>query len=204
MNAPLRAGCLASRIAAAGGEGRWLWGATSSIPLTSALCETRLGGRRDSLAGKNVLVRTQDQLSAVLMLIELDGAAKRLVLCPPDLDDAHLPFVIEDAAIDVIVGDAPPEQTYGAEFIGLAPPQPRVRSSFAPRRTEWVMFTSGTTGRPKMVVHSLTGLTGAIKFSDPDDPPIWGTFYDVRRYGVVADAASRPSWRRLDDPIEPR
>ena len=29
--------------------------------------------------------------------------------------------------------------------------------------TEWVMFTSGTTGLPKMVAHSLAGLTGAIR-----------------------------------------
>jgi acyl-coenzyme A synthetase/AMP-(fatty) acid ligase len=183
MNAPLRAGCLASRVAAAGGEGRWLWGAAASLSLTAALCETRLGGRRDSLAGQSVLIRTQDQLSAVLLLIELDGAAKRLVLCPPDLADDQLPFVIEDAEIDVIVGDTPPPQSYGVEFIALCAPQPRTRSSFAPRRTEWVLFTSGTTGRPKMVAHSLSGLTGAITPANPDDPPIWGTFYDIRRYG---------------------
>jgi acyl-coenzyme A synthetase/AMP-(fatty) acid ligase len=50
--------------------------------------------------------------------------------------------------------------------------------------TEWVMFTSGTSGPPKMVVHSLAGLTGAIKPAAADaPPPVWGTFYDIRRYG---------------------
>ncbi len=50
--------------------------------------------------------------------------------------------------------------------------------------TEWVLFTSGTTGPPKMVVHSLAGLTGAIKPVDPAAPRVvWGTFYDIRRYG---------------------
>ena len=29
-------------------------------------------------------------------------------------------------------------------------------------RTEWVLLTSGTTGVPKMVAHSLAGLTGAL------------------------------------------
>ena len=50
-----------------------------------------------------------------------------------------------------------------------------------PLDTEWVMLTSGTTGTPKMVVHSRAGLVGAI---DPAaSAPVWGTFYDIRRYG---------------------
>ena len=50
--------------------------------------------------------------------------------------------------------------------------------------TEWVLFTSGTTGVPKMVMHDLAGLTAAIKRRDAnDDTIVWGTFYDIRRYG---------------------
>jgi acyl-coenzyme A synthetase/AMP-(fatty) acid ligase len=50
--------------------------------------------------------------------------------------------------------------------------------------TEWVLFTSGTTGAPKLVSHSLDGLTGAIPPPRTDaDRPVWATFYDIRRYG---------------------
>jgi acyl-CoA synthetase (AMP-forming)/AMP-acid ligase II len=56
--------------------------------------------------------------------------------------------------------------------------------SAARLRTEWVLLTSGTTGVPKMVMHSLAGLTAAIRSQSPaDGAAVWGTFYDIRRYG---------------------
>ena len=46
--------------------------------------------------------------------------------------------------------------------------------------TEWIMPTSGTSGPPKLVVHTLRTLMAAIS-----DAPLqrWATFYDIRRYG---------------------
>jgi acyl-CoA synthetase (AMP-forming)/AMP-acid ligase II len=46
------------------------------------------------------------------------------------------------------------------------------------------MLTSGTTGDPKIAIHTLAGLTGAIAAAAPGEPrPVWATFYDIRRYG---------------------
>jgi acyl-coenzyme A synthetase/AMP-(fatty) acid ligase len=58
------------------------------------------------------------------------------------------------------------------------------RVSFRRLRTEWVLLTSGTIGVPKMVLHDLASLTAAIATpSHADGAAVWGTFYDIRRYG---------------------
>lgn len=134
------------------------------------------------LEGANVLLRTSDQLFAALALIELDGVAARIVIAPPDLKDEHLPSVIERADIDTLVTDGTAIDGLHLAKLSL-PPKPAARFPVAVHKTEWVMFTSGTTGVPKMVAHSLEGLTGAIVPAASAERIVWGTFYDIRRYG---------------------
>jgi acyl-coenzyme A synthetase/AMP-(fatty) acid ligase len=173
--------------AASGPNARMLWAPGAALSLQDIVGATSLGGRLGELVGRSVLIRTQGQFAAALALIELDGVAARLVLCPPDLAEEHLPAVIANAGIDAIVSDGPaPDLGPGGPAFfpiaaTLAPLENRPETSQA---TEWLMFTSGTTGVPKMVIHSLAGLTGAIKPPAADAPPVvWGTFYDIRRYG---------------------
>jgi acyl-coenzyme A synthetase/AMP-(fatty) acid ligase len=91
---------------------------------------------------------------------------------------------VRDAAIDAIVSSGQP--IFEGLDVPLAvtcqsPPVPCGLAILHERETEWLMLTSGTTGDPKIAVHTLKGLTGAIKPSN--DNPVWGTFYDIRRYG---------------------
>src|SRR5260370_39834705 len=99
-------GSLWSRSSAAGPlSERSLWGADGSVALGDLVRGSSLGGRLEELAGRCVLVATTDQLTAALALIELDGVARRLVLCPPDLRFEHLPYIIATAAVDALVSD---------------------------------------------------------------------------------------------------
>ena len=143
---------------------------------------TTLGGLRGALAGRSVLVSTGAQVSAALALIELDGLARRIVLAPPDLKASDLPAMMAGAAVDAVLCDGDhPALDPGVLLAVPGPPTPLPPDGEGSRDTEWVLLTSGTTGTPKMVAHSRAGLVGAI---DPAAAaPVWGTFYDIRRYG---------------------
>lgn len=152
-----------------------------------ALGGSCLDGAREDLAGKSVLVAASTQLDAAIALVELDGLARRLVLLPPDIKTEALPSIVRDAEVDAIVCSEPSH--YAA--LGIANAircGPNIRREltvgYPVLKTEWLMLTSGTTGDPKLVVHTLAGLSGAIPADDPGLPrPVWATFYDIRRYG---------------------
>jgi acyl-coenzyme A synthetase/AMP-(fatty) acid ligase len=171
-----------------GGADRHLHGRETSVALADLARGTSLGGRLPDLAGRSILIKTADQLTAALALIELDGVARRLVLCPPDVAEEHLPRVIADAEIDAVVTsgqmDAAGELGIRLHVVCHPAIAPMAELARERRDTEWLMFTSGTSGAPKMVVHTLAGLTAAIKRNAAHDAAVvWATFYDIRRYG---------------------
>jgi acyl-coenzyme A synthetase/AMP-(fatty) acid ligase len=164
---------------------RWLADPQARVGLDALERGSSLGGRLGELRGRSVLLSTSDQLSAALALIELDGVARRIVLCPPDVASAHLPVVMAAAEIDAVVGDRAAAEL-GAETSvpcggDITPGAPHRQGGEA---TEWVLFSSGTTGAPKLVVHTLATLTGAMPAGTAlGQHAVWSTFYDMRRYG---------------------
>ncbi len=167
--------------------GRTLSDARHSASLTDISDQTCLKGRLAELSGRSVLLAVTSQFLAGLVMLEIDGLARRMLLCPPDLNADHLQALIEDAEIDAVVTDRPDRfASLGVALIVPAGealvPAPPARTE---RETEWLMLTSGTLGLPKIVSHTLEGLTGAIAVDGParGSRPIWATFYDIRRYG---------------------
>src|SRR5580692_1639300 len=166
---------------------RTLSDARQLVSLTELASQTCLEGRLGELSGRSVLLAVADQLVSGLTIIEMDGVARRMLLCPPDLNPDHIQSFVEDAEIDAVVTDQPERwAASGIKLVVLAEEflNPAARTQ-TERMTEWLMLTSGTSGLPKIVGHTLEGLTGAIVADGPARGvrPVWATFYDIRRYG---------------------
>jgi acyl-coenzyme A synthetase/AMP-(fatty) acid ligase len=170
-------------------KGRTISDARQRVSLTNILEQSCIVGRFDELSGRSVLLAVDDQLISAIAMTEIDGVARRMLLCPPDLNPDHVQSLIEDAEIDAVVTEQPTRWADAGIYLVMAARAPApVRTPKKAKRgqaTEWLMLTSGTSGVPKIVGHTLKGLTGAIVSNGPADgtPPVWATFYDIRRYG---------------------
>jgi acyl-coenzyme A synthetase/AMP-(fatty) acid ligase len=163
-----------------------LHGTHHSVPLDELASASVCGGRLEELRGRSVLLLAKSQLTAALALLELDGLARRIVLCPADLSPAHLPGVIQGAAVDACVCDAAWAQAPGLPALCISAPATPQRQAVTRQRSspsEWILLTSGTTGAPKLVLHTLASLSSALPAKRPPESTLWSTFYDIRRYG---------------------
>ncbi len=165
----------------------WLHAAEASVAVSDIASSTRLAAAPDEVVDRTVVIRLSNSpLGAAIALIELDGVARRMLLCPPDLADAHLAEVVgladaETLVSEVRIGSLDPDRLGWVPFTSTSSPR---RFVSAARPSQWVLFTSGTSGAPKMVVHTLASLAGAIsRGGDDPESRVWATFYDLRRYG---------------------
>ena len=175
-------------IVAKEGPPRSFYDRGAALRFTDLARGTSFGDRLRELAGRSVLLATESQLTGALALIELEGVARRIVILPPDADPAHLAAIISIAGIDAVVVDEGTTAHAAFDRLTRVVCRPMIESlagDLPPRiHTEWVMMTSGTTGVPKMVIHDLATLTTALRVPSPaDGADVWGTFYDIRRYG---------------------
>jgi acyl-coenzyme A synthetase/AMP-(fatty) acid ligase len=191
-------------------KGRTISDSRHDLPLGASFQDTCISGGAQQLSGRSILLAASEQLLSALAMIEIDGVASRMLLCPPDVNPDHVTQLIEQAEIDTIVTDQPQRwaEAAVATVLGVHFPQPssaRLKTELA---TQWLMLTSGTSGVPKIVSHTLDGLCGAIQADGAThgEAPVWSTFYDIRRYGglqILLRAVIGGGSMVLSDPHEP-
>jgi acyl-coenzyme A synthetase/AMP-(fatty) acid ligase len=174
---------LSARLKAASPGAGALYARGRKMTWRDALGATILNGERQGLAGKSVLIALAAQFDAALAMLELDGVAARIVVAPPDFGAERLASVTRQAGVDAVLCDRGAlDVDLGTARLEASDPAPEASPRPAPIETQWVLPTSGTTGEPKLVAHTLDGLAGAISGAG-DASRVWGTFYDIRRYG---------------------
>jgi len=175
-------------IASVGGSDSIVGSAEVHVASGDLVRGSILNGRGEELRGRSVVIMTAGQLSTALAMFELDGIARRIVIYPYELTLDYLSFVIGATNAAAIVSDrsALPGGSASVRHYTPGPHTiiPRNYDRNTQQQTEWITFTSGTMGPPKLVVHSLSSLTGAIRCNEIlPKRVVWGTLYDIRRFG---------------------
>jgi hypothetical protein len=182
---PPREAFALSNYLSSGLKGRTISDARHTVSLTNLLQQACLVGRSDELAARSVLLAVSHQLISAVAMIELDGWARRMLLCPPDPDPDQMQALIEEADIDAIVTDQPSHWSKAGVYLVVAArlPVPAPARARARRATEWLLPKLGLSRMPKIAVHTLEELCGSIVADGAmrGAAPVWATFDDVRK-----------------------
>ena len=126
--------------------------------------------RRTALEGSDTVVRSNVTLEILASIISLNGWAKSVHLVPQDLVN----YKPKKGAVEIEFKVNP----------NLSISTPLINNP-NPYSTEWVVYTSGTTGIPKPNVHSLAGLARTVKLNSGTTELIWGMFYSPTRMAGI-------------------
>ncbi len=157
-----------------------------------SVADIRAAGTADALQAAigygAVAVRLADPLKLALALITLDGQVKRLLLLSSDMSDAEARDLLSQFGGDALLTDMPSEGGHDRpEVVWRETPKPGEGTGVPVTSripTEWIFATSGTTGTPKLVAHSLASLTRTTKLFAGASRR-WGQMYNIARFAGI-------------------
>lgn len=140
-----------------------------------------------------VVLCTDRLLDAVTTLAACDGVAEVVALTSawqpaeavlPLIELAQPHVVISSETANVFNAGLPDDLlSFSPQDAARAVARKRSGSRLQNGGTGWVVTTSGTTGKPKMVQHSFAGLTRSTKRDlDRGKELVWGMIYDFSRF----------------------
>jgi len=129
-----------------------------------------------------VALAVRSVATAVVALAQLDGVAEQLLLLPAAADAGQVGEFAARTRSQVVLTDR--EDLAGPGVVraetGAGPGRPAAGDAGGVA-TAWLLTTSGTTGAPKVVAHTLASLTRTTR-RDGGDGARWGLLYDWARF----------------------
>ena len=135
-----------------------------------------LGPAEGLSAADRLVISIRDTLSLVRVLMALDGHVGGLLLVSSAVAPDVVATLAETANCTGLVSDR--EDLEGA----LAPDSVLGPARDSATTTEWMMTTSGTTGIPKIVPHTLGSLARTVRRDPLGRVPVWGLVLDMTRF----------------------
>jgi acyl-CoA synthetase (AMP-forming)/AMP-acid ligase II len=133
--------------------------------------------------GQRVAIGELSTIEFVATLVFLDGLAQSIVLLPTEDDQSTQEARMTQAGIDTII------KNDGLGFSRLLA-QPdnkmiahdKIMDRPTAIQTTWLLPTSGTTGTPKLIPHTIASLTRSMRTRQIGNKYIWGSLYSLRRF----------------------
>lgn len=125
-----------------------------------------------------VAIKGRSREEFALLVVLLDGSAKRLVFLPGDIDETLIDQYYKDSEVNY--------EAYMVDGVLCLNVVRRPSDSSIYEQTEWVIPTSGTTNTPKLVAHTLESLTRTAKSNiEVGKSFVWGLVFDIYRFSGI-------------------
>jgi len=151
----------------------------------NAITEEFEGGLTlEQLSGRNVALHCHPQ-NLVKWVIELDGIASSVLLVPFDACEAFSRQVEQKLDLDLVLTDGMVNTEHWTTSVRGLRASRRSRESISSpseQKTQWLLTTSGTTGTPKVVAHTIESLTRTTAKGSAGSQLTWGLLYDPARF----------------------
>jgi acyl-CoA synthetase (AMP-forming)/AMP-acid ligase II len=138
------------------------------------------------LKGKSIALHCHPA-NLVKYVIQLDGIADSVLLVPYDACENFSRSIEEKLDLDLVLTDGIVNTEHWKvdviahhELLGSLEDNPRV--SVTEDHTRWLLATSGTTGTPKIVSHTIESLTRTTTKGTVGRNLSWGLLYDPARF----------------------
>jgi len=137
---------------------------------------------------KKVAVQVHSEIELAPLLVLLDGICEQLTLVSQTLSHPDVSRMIEHSGSEVLITTRPLETAlqhvtvFQVDMPALWDQARPAGRSLEPDEgtTRWVLATSGTTGDPKLVSHSLKSLTRTASFNVTRGREFrWGSLYNL-------------------------
>ena len=142
----------------------------------------------NKIQNKHIALNLSNNAQLARCLLFLDGFANSILILPPDLNhEERLRFLaLANSEIIIVENNAdefPIESIQVKVYIESG--ENKNTFEYATTNTDWIIATSGTTGTPKLVRHSLKSLSNTTLKQTANSEFSWGLLYGLHRFAGI-------------------
>ena len=148
---------------------------TAGAILRSQIALTRKGSK------SGVAICVSSTQLFVKSIAALDGQVGKILLLSPELSVTIIQDLMSRAGIEDLITDRPQLSSTASNWHTFE----NAQDEHPLCQTKWLMTTSGTTARPKIIARTLRELAENVNASPANVRSVWGLLYEASRFAGI-------------------